>query len=502
MRVDVSYAVRVARADSSRPDGLTRAESAVLESTVAVYRAALSFLVTVVDERWGEVEPLASKSRVNHVERLVHATAKNPAPDYPEFDRDFYKMPSYLRRAAVQEAVGAVSSYRSNLANWEEGGRKGARPRLGKARFAFPALYKGGMRSAVDVRARTMRVKAFDGRDWAWMVLPLKASDVDYLARRFDAGQVKNPALERKGKRWRLRFCCRVESELVQEPPETMRACGVDLGLGACAAMCAMECDGTVVGRRVFDLPAEKDRLAHAYNKVRKAQQEWSGHKLGGGGARMPRLWGRVNGINADIARRTARAVVDFAAEYSCDVIVLENLSGLSGGKRGLSLWRKREVARAVAVQAHLLGMRVRTVCAWGTSRLAFDGSGRVYRGPRELDQAVKDGVIAKAERAAFDRKHKGRTVATRRTCLFRTGKRYDADLNASYNIAARFYVREQLKSLPATARLDAEAKVPSCSKGTTVTLSTLFDLRAVLRGLGLEVPEPRPYPQRGSLAA
>ena len=31
----------------------------------------------------------------------------------------FHKYPSYLRRATITAAIGAVSSYRSNLANWE-----------------------------------------------------------------------------------------------------------------------------------------------------------------------------------------------------------------------------------------------------------------------------------------------------------------------------------------------------------------------------------------------
>ncbi len=34
-----------------------------------------------------------------------------------------------------------------------------------------------------------------------------------------------------------------------------------------------------------------------------------------------------------------------------------------------------------VADKAHRMGMRISRVCAWGTSRYAFDGSGKVLRG-------------------------------------------------------------------------------------------------------------------------
>jgi hypothetical protein len=92
-------------------------------------------------------------------------------------------------------------------------------------------------------------------------------------------------------------------------------------------------------------------------------------------------------------------------------------------------------------------------VCAWNTSALAFDGSGKVERG--------------------IDHNHS--------ICRFTTGKIYNCDLNASYNIGARYYIREILKTLPATAGLDISAKVPECSRRSTCTLSTLISLNAVL---------------------
>ena len=65
--------------------------------------------------------------------------------------------------------------------------------------------------------------------------------------------------------------------------------------------------------------------------------------------------------------------------------------------------------------------------------------------------------------------------------CVFPNGKTYHCDLNASYNIGARYYIREILKSLPETARLDIETKVPQCTRRSTCTLSTLFNLNAAM---------------------
>jgi uncharacterized protein (UPF0128 family) len=100
--------------------------------------------------------------------------------------------------------------------------------------------------------------------------------------------------------------------------------------------------------------------------------------------------------------------------------------------------------------------MRVSHVNAWGTSKFAYDGSGTVLRG---RDAGSKTYFM----------------------CKFANGKIYNCDLSASYNIGARYFIRETLKSLPETVRLRTEAKVPQCSKRSTCVLSDLLNLNAVL---------------------
>jgi|GEM_PF-6838535 hypothetical protein len=63
----------------------------------------------------------------------------------------------------------------------------------------------------------------------------------------------------------------------------------------------------------------------------------------------------------------------------------------------------------------------------------------------------------------------------------FKSGKVYNCDLNASYNIGSRYFVREILKSLPVTEGQRIQAKVPGCAKRSTCTLSTLINLNSAL---------------------
>ena len=102
----------------------------------------------------------------------------------------------------------------------------------------------------------------------------------------------------------------------------------------------------------------------------------------------------RQKGINDDIAVKTARFIVDTAIKYDADCIVMEYLD-LAGKKRGskkqrLHLWRAKYVQTMVTDKAHRNMIRVARVCAWNTSRLAFDGSGRVMRGKRSRSSKLQ----------------------------------------------------------------------------------------------------------------
>ena len=220
-----------------------------------------------------------------------------------------------------------------------------------------------------------------------------------------------------------------------------------------------MQSNGTVVGRKFINLTIEKDHLYKALNRVKKAQQN--------GARRCPTLWEHVNDLNTDISRKTAKQIIDFAVLYNVDVIVFEFLDTQgkkSGrGKQKLALWRKKEIQRIVEHHSHILGMRISRICAWSTSKLAYDGSGKVERG-----KYLQDGV----EKYNYS------------ICTFQNNKQYNCDLNATYNIGARYFIRELLKSDSVMRRLPSQTKDSDYGTGTTRTLSTLIRLNADLCGM------------------
>lgn len=433
MRIMTSYKVKVKHYNH------------IFRETVEQYRRAVRFFLEVCAARWSELSAFTGKGRNNRLERLTIRTKKNPAPEYG-FSQGFYKFPSYLRRAAIQEALGLYSGYRTKLEAWEKN-PAGRKPSLCQAGSMMPAMYRDNM--YVRTGAYTAKVKVYIRNTWDWLEVDLRKSDVDYISRHCAGRKECVPTLRKSGKQWFLAFGFQEEQALHTKPAWEQRILSIDVGLNNACTVTAMEADGTVTGRAFLSLPGEEDSLSHAVNRIKKAQQH--------GAHKTPRLWAAVKGINRHISEETAAFIMEKAVEFQADTIVFEHLEA-GGRKRGskrqrIHLWRCQEVQTIVAGKAHRLGLRVSRVNAWGTSRLAFDGTGAVERG--------------------IDGNHS--------ICRFPNGKIYHCDLNAAYNIGARYFIRGRIKSLPETARLQFEAKVPQVCKRSTCTLSTLLRLDAAL---------------------
>lgn len=90
-----------------------------LLNPVKEYRRLSRFLVTVVFTHWDKLGNLSNDNIVPAVEKLVHQTASNPHPKYPQITLAFHKFPSYLRRAAIMFAVGQVSSCWTRYCDWQ-----------------------------------------------------------------------------------------------------------------------------------------------------------------------------------------------------------------------------------------------------------------------------------------------------------------------------------------------------------------------------------------------
>ena len=451
MKIISSYSVQIMKCDIK------------LDDTLRVYRSMLAALIPAVDKHWDEIKAIGESRLAQRqlVEYLTHSTSKHIAM-YPEFDAKFCKYPSYLRRNTITAAIGAVSSFRSLHENWDAGGRKGKEPKLQVDRFACPCFFRDNMFSVVEATAPTVdptlpkfqqellnmgrtlkvRLKVYYRGDWVWATTSLCKTDVQYLLKYWFHVASSAPTLEKRYGKYYLRFAFEENVALTCTPIEQQTICAVDLGLNTDAVCSIMTPDGTVVARKFINFAAEKDQLYRVLNRIKRFQREH-------GSKDVQSFWKFAQHKNDELSRKIAGAIIELAVRYSVDCIVFEHLDfcgkKAKSKRQKIAMWRKCGIQDCVEHKAHRNGIHVSRICAWGTSSLAFDGSGKLTR--NENNHAL---------------------------ATLKTKKQYNADLNASYNIGARYFIRELLKPLSEKARSQLRAKVPAVGRRTSCTLATL----------------------------
>ena len=379
-----------------------RKQNIPVRQTMEIYRQAVGYLTEIYAQVWEELRKIPeTKKRFNTAEHMVHMTKKNTARF--DFDLRFPKMPSYLRRSAIQHALGSVSSYETRLGQWKETGVLSGRPKLTCRNHAMPVFYRDVMYREGAEGKDEAYLKLYDGHDWKWFRVYLKRTDMEYLRRNWKGKKASAPVLEKRHRRYFLCFSYTEEVTLTKIPVKEQIICSVDLGINTDAVCTIMRSDGTVLGRRFIDHPSEKDRMYRTLGRIRRSQREY-------GSAQTQGRWAYTKRLNTELGKKIACAIVRYAEENQADVIVFEYLEmqGKIPGKKKqkLHLWRKRDIQRRCEHQAHRKEMRISRICAWNTSRLAYDGSGAVTR-----------------------------DWENHSLCTFQTGKRYNCDLSASYNI-------------------------------------------------------------------
>ena len=414
-----------------------------LEMTIREYRRFCRALSYVVMGHWRQIAE--SSSRCKTIEKLIHKTAKNPNPKYKYFQNNFYKFPSYLRRAAIEFVCGQVSSYLSRYRDWQDGrrNRRDARsPLFNPDAGCYPSLYKGNC-IKYDINFDNAEIKVWNGRDWVWVKVPIKTKRNRHL---LGHSQQLSPQLIVKNKNVHLS----VPFNLKPEKLEGEKVCAIDIGINTLATASIVTKSGTVTARKFFHPAADIDRRDKHWLLVsRKARLT---KKLHRGFAKDN--YRKARQINVNINHQISRKIVNFAINNGASVIVFEQLKGWrpTGGKKRSSLrqrfhgWLHRRLVLLTEQKFQEVGGQIEKVYARGTSSWAYDGSGKVKRNKSNYSEAT-----------------------------FASGKQYNADLSASYNIAAR-YIAYKLKL---TRRNDGRlsgGKSSSDKQRMPATLSVLWD--------------------------
>jgi IS605 OrfB family transposase len=241
--------------------------------------------------------------------------------------------------------------------------------------------------------------------------------------------------------------------------PDAEFVVSVDLGINNAATAAVVGKTGTVKARKFINPAKDIDRRRLRRLMIAKRSTTTASltrDKLPKGFCRG--LYRKSSHINREISRKVAREVVAFALEHDVKVIVLENMAGwkAKAGKRGtllkqkFHLWCHRQIVLLIKQRWAELGGTVKEVNPKYTSAYGFDGSGRVKRSKQNYSLA-----------------------------RFSTGKQYNADLNAAYNIGARYWYCLEVGDKTFSRVFDSKSSDGTLR--TPVTLGTLTRLKGVL---------------------
>ena len=420
----------------------TSQQRELLEKTVCEFRCLVRALVGVIYTHWSSIGRLDAKSQIPAVEKLIHATAKNPAPKYRYFNQRFYKFPSYYRRGAIQFAVGQVSSFVTRYREWQSGIRKSKQvlpPRLNANCGTYPPLYKGQcIRFADDLCSAA--IKVFTGSDWIWITVGI----VGHRQRHLNlANKRKSPYLIVNHKGCHLSVPFQIKTPKL---PDTKSVLAVDLGINTTATVSIINMNGTVSHREFIhhgrDIDRRDKRLKRISTKAKRTGKLYKGFCRG--------LYRKANNINREIGQKVSSRLIKIAQQYRVKYIVFEHLKGWRprGGKKRSTLkqrfhgWLHRRIAHLTEMKWSELGGKVVYVNPRGTSSYAYDGSGKLKRNKVSHELAV-----------------------------FASGKQYNCDLSASYNIGANFIYRLMSRN----GSQDKQGQNSCLSPRSRVTLSMLW---------------------------
>jgi len=436
----------IIRSDRLKIHADSTAQRDALDSTLALYRRFVRDLMTVAFTHWPLIGPVDGKRVVPVMEQLIHPTGKRPNVRYRYFQNRYYKFPSYLRRVAINDAVGQVRSFMSRYGGWLDGERRHSHarpPTLTASTKTFPSLY-GGQCIKLNTDATQAFIKVFHRNDWIWMSFRLSGK-LRYRGK----GSAKSPMLTFSGKDWGLSLPEQFEPEKPAKIPN--RVLAVDVGINTAATWAVVDDQGTVYARG-FLKRTDKDREHRLMQRIRSKARKHTRH-----GTRIPRGFCRRDHLRLkrladNEAHQISRKLLDLAHRHECQAVVAENLKGWrpkAGSKRTpmkarFHRWFHRMLVNRIQSRAQVSGLRSALVYARGTSSQAFDGSGTVKRDTSNYSM-----------------------------CTFTTGKHYHADLNAAYNIAARGLVYFQGGRRESAA--GANQQKSGRTLRTPVTLSSLW---------------------------
>ena len=456
-----------------------------LHNTIDIYQKVIKYLLPKVATHISEVQDLKNLEKQRYFEKLVHKT-KNNVPLFLDFDELFKNFPSYFRRTAITDTIGIVESFNTRFEDYLQDKRDFELNPKNKGQYhikpptfslepnQFPILYKGNMFQNKDgeISIKTL----FNDNNYQWIKTSINDRSSKNFLKELDKYKVKSPKLVRKGKKFFLYFL--YEKTFKYEKQKTiikntkngiklnnLNIFGIDLGINTDAVCSLINSKGTVLDKLFVNFSREKGLIRKLVQKKNKQYSKTNTKK----DHRFSKINRKISNQQKNLTSQIVFKLFSFIKENNVDMVVMENLDNFlkvkeRSKKEKFHYWNKISVQNKLIEKLKSVGIRYRKVNPYNTSKIAFDGTGLVKRPIQIKNESKKNYSL----------------------CKFTSGKIYNSDLNASYNIASRFIFNELTKLhdnklLNLKEFQQFQAEVLELFSRTTFCLSSVWKINKLL---------------------
>jgi len=381
---------------------------------------------------------LPNTEALTALERLTHATQKNPNPVMPLSDMA-EDIPAMFRRAAIHAALGSARSFYSNLGKWHK--RKERAEAKGKKFHERPPVpprmwNKSATLYAGQWKERTgssILLKVWTGTCWSWIKVRITGRQIPGDV------EVGSPSLIRKGNQWWLHTPIekqfkspgKIEKQVMTNP-ET-RVCAVDLNIHENIAVCTIQ---TVEGSILATTFIRGGRRISGFRKKLLGRIARNRHKTGiiaQNEQDNTDLWRKIRHTDEQVAHLVSARIVQFAKQHEASILVFEHLGNLKPtkgkySKRGnekRAFWMKGRIFNYSKYKSYNVGILTSRVNPRNTSR----------------ECARCQSLVARYEE---DKPAQGYTYGAPLVACHQCGMRGNSDRNASLVIGQRLVARYQ----------------------------------------------------------
>jgi IS605 OrfB family transposase len=325
---------------------------------------------------------LPNKEALSALEKLTHATKKNPHPIMP-LEMVAPDCPAMFRRAAIHAALGSARSFYTHLSKWrrerEKANAKGKKfnkrpPVAPRTWNKSPVLYAGQWKERM---AGSILLKVWTGTVWSWIRVRLTGRQIP------EGVELGSPSLVRRGGTWWLHtpvsasFASPPKIEQQVTTNKETRICAVDLNLDSHLAVCTIQTvEGTILSTRFIS----GGRWVNGLRKKQLGRIARNRSRTGiieKGPQDNADLWRQIRNADENLSHLVSARIVQFAKEQGATILVFEHLGKLKPekgkySKRGNSkraFWMKGRIFQYAKYKAWNEGIITSRVNPRNTSR-------------------------------------------------------------------------------------------------------------------------------------